>query len=43
MNECNRNGLTDVENKLMFTSVQREAERSDTSQTTKRYRKLCIK
>ena len=43
MNECNRNRLTDVENKLVFASVEREAGSSNIGQTLKRYRILGIK
>ena len=43
MNECNRNRLTNVENKVVSTSVEREAGRSNIGQTMKRCRILCTK
>ena len=43
MNECNRNRLTNVENKVVSTSVEREAGRSNRGQTMKRCRILCMK
>ena len=43
MNECKRNRLTDVENKVASTSVEREAGRSNIGQMMKRCRILCTK
>ena len=43
MNESKRNRLTDVENKVASTSVEREAGRSNIGQMMKRCRILCTK